>query len=116
MVLVDTSVWIQHFKASSAQLMSLLAEGQVLCHPCVIGEIACGSLLQRREILGLLPLLPQVKSATDAEVLTMLEDFELFGKGIGWIDAHLLAACLLTGASLWTLDKRLARLASGVLQ
>ena len=116
MILVDTSVWIEHFKASNAQLISLLSEGQVLTHPCVIGEIACGSLRQRQEILALLPLLPKAKAATDPEVLSMIEEFDIFGKGVGWIDVHLLAACRLSDAGLWTFDKRLARLASTVLQ
>lgn len=114
MILVDTSIWIDHFRSTNRQLVALLAEGQVLTHPYVIGEIACGSHRQRQEILGLLPLLPRAKLATDAEVLGLIDDFELFGKGIGWIDAHLLSASLLSGVALWTLDKKLARLARAV--
>jgi len=114
MVLVDTSVWIDHFRSTNSDLVALLAEGQVLTHPCVIGEIACGGHRQRQQILGLLPLLPQAKLAKDSEVLGLIDDYELFGKGIGWIDAHLLSASLLSGAALWTVDKKLARLAHAV--
>jgi predicted nucleic acid-binding protein len=114
MVLVDTSVWIDHFKTSNAKLVRLLQEGEVATHPFVIGEIACGSLRQRVEILSLLPLLPKVKTASDHEVLELIERHALFGKGIGWIDAHLLAASLLTQAKLWTHDKRLERLAAAI--
>ncbi len=111
MVLVDTSVWIDHFKSNNLDLRNLLKEEQVLTHPFVIGEIACGGHRQRSEILTLLPLLPPSNLASDAEVLALLEDYELYGKGIGWIDAHLLSASLLSRARLWTLDKKLARLA-----
>ena len=111
MILVDTSVWIEHFRTVNSELVTLLAEGQVLTHPHVIGEIACGSHRQRQQILSLMPLLPRARVASDAEVLTLIDDYELFGKGIGWIDAHLLSACLLSGATLWTLDKKLDRLA-----
>lgn len=114
MILVDTSVWIEHFRAANHELVSLLKECQVLTHPHVIGEIACGSHRQRQQILTLLPLLPQAKVATDKEVLDLIDNYELYGKGIGWIDAHLLAACLLSGASVWTLDKKLSRLARTV--
>ncbi len=111
MILVDTSVWIEHFKATKDELVALLAEGQVLTHPFVIGEIACGGQRQRQEVLSLLPLLPQAKLASNSEVLTLIEDFELYGKGIGWIDAHLLASCMLSHSALWTFDKKLSRLA-----
>ena len=111
MVLVDTSVWIDHFKSNNQDLRNLLKEEQILTHPFVIGEIACGGHRQRAEILTLLPLLPQSTIASDAEVLAMLEDYELYGKGIGWVDAHLLSAGLLSRATLWTFDKKLGRLA-----
>ncbi len=110
MVLVDTSVWIDHFRSSNEDLVALLSEGQVLTHSFIIGEIACGSARQRQEILSLLPLLPQADPASNSEVLSLIEDYELFGKGIGWVDAHLLASCLLNHCSLWTVDKSLARL------
>lgn len=114
MILVDTSVWIEHFRSANSDLVSLLTEGQVLTHPYVIGEIACGGHRQRQQILSLLPLLPQATMATNEEVLRLIDDYELFGKGIGWVDAHLLSACLLSASTLWTLDKKLLRLARTV--
>lgn len=111
MILVDTSVWIEHFRQKSLILSSLLHEDRVTTHPFVIGEIACGRLKQRKEILSLLTLLPTAKVASDAEVLFLLEKYEIFGQGIGWIDAHLLAAALLSKSSLWTHDKSLRKLA-----
>ena len=111
MILIDTSVWIEHFRAANDEVVTLLTEGQVLTHAFVIGEIACGGQRQRQEILSLLPLLPKAKLASDSEVLSLIDDYELYGKGIGWIDAHLLASCLLSQSSLWTIDKKLSRLA-----
>ena len=113
MILVDTSVWIDHFRAGEPHLSSLLRDGHVLAYPWVIGELALGHLSQRDEILGLLRNLPQAKSATDVEVLTLIDNHRLFGLGIGYVDAHLLAAAMLTtGARLWTRDKRLAVVAA----
>ena len=113
MILVDTSVWIDHLRVGDTQLGSLLQDGQVLTHPCVIGELALGQLSHRSEILGLLRNLPHAQTATDAEVLNLVENRHLFGLGIGYVDAHLLAATLLTaGASVWTRDKRLAAVAA----
>lgn len=113
MILVDTLVWIDHFRGGDSELASLLQDGHVLAHPWVIGELALGHLSQRSEILGLLRNLPQAKSATDAEVLTLIDNHQLFGLGIGYVDAHLLAATMLTtDARLWTRDKRLAVLAA----
>lgn len=113
MILVDTSIWIDHLRAGNAQLVSLLEVGQVLVHPWVIGELALGHLSQRSEIVGLLRNLPQADSATDSEVLTLIDSHQLFGLGIGYVDVHLLAATMLTaGARLWTRDKRLAAVAT----
>lgn len=113
MILVDTSVWIDHLRVGDPTLGSLLEDGQVLTHPCVIGELALGQLSHRSEILGLLRNLPHARTATDAEVLHLVEHQHLFGHGVGYVDAHLLAATLLTaGARLWTRDKRLARVAA----
>lgn len=113
MILVDTSVWIDHLRRGDAELGSLLQDGRVLAHPWVTGEIALGHLSQRTEILGLLNNLPQATSATDFEVLTLIDTHQLFGLGIGYIDAHLLAATILTAdARLWTRDKRLAAVAT----
>jgi len=108
-ILVDTSVWIDHLRVGDRELAQLLQDGHVLAHPCVIGELALGQLSRRGEILGLLRNLPRAQAATDAEVLSLVENRQLYGLGIGYVDAHLLAATLLTtGADLWTRDKRLA--------
>ncbi len=113
MILVDTSVWIDHLRGGDAELTSLLQVGQVLAHPWVTGELGLGHLSRRGEILGLLGNLPQAKVATDTEVLTLIDSHRLFGLGIGYVDAHLLAATMLTAeARLWTRDKRLAAVAT----
>ena len=113
MILVDTSVWIDHLRIGDAQLTVLLEEAQVLAHPWVIGELALGQLSRRSEILGLLSNLPQTTVATETEVMTLVETQHLFGRGIGYVDTHLLAATLLTtDARLWTRDKRLAAVAA----
>ncbi len=109
MILVDTSVWIDHFRRGNATLVAALEREGVLTHPFVIGELACGHLKKRREVLNLLAALPAAVVATDEETLHFIETHRLMGKGIGYIDAHLLASVALTeGARLWTLDKRLA--------
>ena len=113
MILVDTSIWIDHLRVGDPKLAALLQDGRVLTHPCVIGELALGQLSHRSEILGLLGNLAHAQTATDAEVLNLVENRHLFGLGIGYVDAHLLAATLLTaGASLWTRDERLAAVAA----
>lgn len=113
MILVDTSVWVDHLRTGDRQLVAFLEDGRVLAHPWVTGELALGNLSRRREILGLLHNLPQSTVATDAEVLMLIDDKHLFGLGIGLVDAHLLAATMLTtGSRLWTRDKRLAAVAS----
>jgi predicted nucleic acid-binding protein len=107
-ILVDTSVWIDHLKVGDAGLSELLEHGRVLAHPFVIGEIALGSLRQRRIVLGALKDLPQAVVARDDEVLTFIESQELFAIGIGYVDAHLLTAAQLTpGVTIWTRDRRL---------
>lgn len=109
MILVDTSIWIDHLHTGDVELTELLQDGHVLAHPWVTGELALGHLSRRSEILALLGNLPQAAVATDLEVLTLIETRHLVGQGIGYVDAHLLAATLLTpGARLWTRDKRLA--------
>jgi predicted nucleic acid-binding protein len=110
-MLVDTSVWIDHFRRRNAALASLLARGRVLRHPFVVGELAGGALARRAEILSLMAALPAAVVAEHDEVLALVASHGLAGSGIGWIDAHLLAAALLSSASLWTLDRRLARAA-----
>lgn len=108
MILVDTSVWIDHFRQGDRELERLLNAGRVLAHPFVIGELALGSLRNRKVVLGALQDLPQACTATDAEVMNYIDREELYGLGIGYIDTHLLAATRLTpGALLWTRDKRL---------
>ena len=112
MILVDTSIWIDHLRTGDPELGELLRDGQVLAHPWVTGELALGHLSRRSEILGLLQNLPQATVATDDEVLTFIDKRHLFGLGIGYVDAHLLAATkLTTAARLWTRDKRLAAVA-----
>ena len=109
MILVDTSIWVDHLRTGDPELVALLQDGHVLAHPWVTGELALGHLSRRGEILGLLHNLPQATVATDVEVLTLIDNQHLFGPGIGYVDAHLLAATMLTtDARLWTRDKRLA--------
>lgn len=108
MILVDTSVWVDHPRAGNTALTGLLNARQVLAHPFVTGELALGNLRQREQILASLQDLPQANAATDEEVLHFIGRHALPGSGIGYVDAHLLAAVRLTaGASLWTRDKRL---------
>jgi len=108
MILVDSSVWIDHWRSGDERLAQLLGQGQVWVHRFVTGELALGNLQRREEVLGALQDLPQCKVATDAEVLGFITDQALAGSGIGYIDAHLLAAVRLTpGTQLWTRDKRL---------
>ena len=112
MILVDTSIWVEHLRARSTALAKLLEEGQVLAHPFVIGELALGRLEPRDVILNALLDLPCARSATDDEVLHLIDQEGLAGLGIGYVDAHLLAAVRLSaGASLWTRDKRLRQAA-----
>jgi hypothetical protein len=111
MILVDTSVWIDHFRRGNAKLSNLLNEGVVLIHPFVIGELACGNLRKRDTILNLLAALPQAKAAGHDEVMRLIDEKRLHGRGLGWIDMHLLSSALLTGCALWSLDKPLAEAA-----
>lgn len=113
MILVDTSVWIDHFKTGSATLARLLDHGAVLAHPWIVGELALGQLRQRNEVIRLLSSLPQATLATADEVLMFIEKQELYGTGIGYVDAQLVTATQLTpGATLWTRDRRLAAVAA----
>ncbi len=108
MILVDTSVWVDHLRAGDKALAALLEAGTVLIHPFVIGELALGSLRQRKTVLDALSDLPRASVVTDVELLHFIDRHELFGRGIGYVDAHLLAAVRLTaGAELWTNDRRL---------
>ena len=108
MILVDTSVWVDHLRASDDGLVALLDAGMVLSHPFVIGELALGNLSRREIVLSALSDLPRATVATDAEALHFIDRHALFGSGAGYVDIHLLAAVRLTaGAELWTRDKRL---------
>jgi len=112
MVLVDTSVWIDHLRMGDDQLATILEKGLIYCHPFVVGEITCGNLRNRDEVLSLLRQLPSATMATHDEVLLFIETKRLMGRGIGYVDAHLLASTALTGSTqLWTRDKRLKTLA-----
>lgn len=112
MILVDTSVWVDHLRRGDSHLASLLEASRACIHPFVIGELACGNLKSRKIVLELLQALPVIQSATEDEVLFFIERHDLMGRGIGYIDAHLLAATALQKASLlWTRDKRLADIA-----
>jgi predicted nucleic acid-binding protein len=106
-VLVDTSVWVAHLRHGATGLEALLHDGRVVCPPFIAGELACGNLRNRSEIISLLQRLPGAIQAEHQEVMQFIENNGLMGKGLGYIDMHLLAAARLTGAALWTLDKRL---------
>lgn len=108
MVLVDTSVWIEFLRKGHASLDLALAEGRVVTHPFVIGELACGGLRAGHDVRRLIQRLPKVEEATHEEVMAMLERRRLSGSGIGWIDAHLVASAIVSGAQLLTVDKSLA--------
>ena len=112
MVLADTSVWIQHFRRGEPTLANHLSEGLVLMHPFVSGELACGNLKSRVTILSDLDALPSAKLASNTEVLQLIEDRRLWGRGLGWVDVHLLASALLSHCGFWTLDKKLGAAAT----
>jgi len=112
-ILVDTSVWVSHLRYRDERLSALLTAEEVLCHPFIIGEIALGHLRQRSAVLGELLNLPRAPSATDREVLRLIEDNPLYGCGIGYVDAHLLASArMMPDARLWTADRRLKSIAA----
>jgi hypothetical protein len=111
MVLVDTSVWVNHLRRGDIQLEKLLRDGEVACHPLVIGELACGDIKNRSEILALLQDLPNVPTVELAEYLYFVEQNELSGTGLGFVDVHLLASAQLSGVPLWTNDKKLKEIA-----
>ncbi len=115
MILVDTSVWVDHFRRGDAGLVELLERSSVVMHPFVVGEIACGSLRDRNAILELLQDLPAAVVADSDEVLRFIERHALHGRGIGYVDVHLLASVALTqGAKLWTRDMKLQRVAAAL--
>jgi len=113
MILVDTSVWVDHLRDGTPALAAALEQGRVLTHPFVLGELACGKLKNRGEVLQLLGELPAAPMASDPEALDFIERRALMGRGIGYVDVHLLASVALAGtAQLWTRDKRLAAVAA----
>jgi predicted nucleic acid-binding protein len=115
MILVDTSVWIDHLRAGDVELTALLNGSLVLMHPFVLGELACGNVRNRTEVLALLKDLPRAALANDEEVLFFIERHALMGRGIGYVDAHLLAAVTLEGMTkIWTRDKRLRAVADAL--
>jgi predicted nucleic acid-binding protein len=111
MVLVDKSVWVFHLRKGSPDLADLLNNGKVLCHPFILGELACGNLKDRPVILSYLEWLPMSRVAEHEEVLSFIENSRLMGKGLGYVDVHLLTSAVLTGVFVWTLDKKLAQTA-----
>lgn len=112
MILLDTSVWADHLRHTDAHAQQLLRRSQVAMHPMVAGELSCGYLKNRKELTLLWQCLPQAVEAGHDEVMLFIEQNKLMGKGVGFIDFHLLASCLLSGnMQLWTIDKRLLSLA-----
>ena len=111
MMLIDTSVWIDHLRRGNDALVELLDDAGVWCHPFIRGELACGHLGNRQEILSLMEALPESPLADHEEVMTLVESRRLMGRGLGWVDVHLLASAMLAGIPLWTRDRRLAGVA-----
>jgi predicted nucleic acid-binding protein len=111
MTLVDSSIWIDHFRQGNASLAELLETDQALCHPFIVGELVCGNLCSRTTTIELLQTLPAAPVAEHHEVLVLIEWHRLMASGIGWFDAHLLASALLAGAVIWTQDRPLAKAA-----
>lgn len=107
MVLVDTSVWVSYFRDGNDVLKTLLNDGHVVCHPYIIGELACGNLKNRALILSLLQALPMSVVAEHEEILLFIEKNKLMGRGLGYVDVHLAASAILTDIPLWTFDKKL---------
>ena len=107
MVLVDTSIWVTHLRQGSRQLEKLLMDAEVMCHPFIIGELACGNLKKRKEIISLLQSLPMASTIEFDEFLFFIDRNQLMGKGLGFVDVHLLASAQLTGIRIWTADKKL---------
>lgn len=112
MILADTSIWIDHLRSPNAHLSARLSAISVGIHPSVIGELACGSLSKRTVFLRQLQSLPLLNPASDEEVLSFIEHHRLHGRGIGYVDMHLLASAKLNGTRLWTRDRRLNKAAS----
>ena len=114
MVIVDTSIWVSHLRLGNRELSSLLDETQVMSHDFIIGELACGNLRNRKEVLSLLKSLPPAPVMSQEEVLYFMERHSLAGKGMGFVDVHLLASAQLAGVFLWTSDGSLKQAASAL--
>lgn len=113
-VLVDTSIWIDHFRSGVSRLKELLLEEAVVCHPFVVGELACGNLKNRNEILAMLQALPLTPSVSHEEALHLIDHHQLMGTGLGWVDVHLLASARLAQATFWTADRPLRKAATAL--
>jgi predicted nucleic acid-binding protein len=111
MVLADTSIWVDHLRVDDPRLRSAIADSELLVHPAVIGELACGTLPDRSDYLSYLADLPSASVADEEATLFVIESRKLWGKGIGWTDAQLVASALLSGCELWTHDKQLQKVA-----
>ena len=111
-MIVDTSVWVDHLRRGNPQLVARLGRGIIFCHPFVIGELACGNLGNREEVLALLGSLPSAAIADHEEALICVDTNRLAGRGIGWVDVHLLASALISRVPLWTFDRRLQEVAA----
>ena len=110
-MLVDTSVWIDHFRRPHTVLVAALERGDAECHDFVLGELACGTLPRRDEVLTLMRMLPRISAVAHDEAMVLVAERRLWGRGLGWVDVGLLAAALVAGAHLWTMDKRLRAVA-----
>jgi predicted nucleic acid-binding protein len=111
MILADTTIWVDHFRAADPHLADLLNQDEILVHPWTIGEIACGSFANRVRAIEFLQNQPQASPASHEEVLLFLNAHSAFGRGIGYVDAHLLTAALAIRCKLWTRDKRMGEIA-----
>jgi predicted nucleic acid-binding protein len=112
MTLADSSIWIDHFKHGNVSLVKCLENDEALCHPFIIGELACGYLPSRASTLRMLQTLPEAPLMQHEELLLLIERHRLMASGIGWLDAHLLGSALLAGAALWTHDRVLSKAAT----
>lgn len=111
-ILVDTSVWIKYLREGDQNLTQLLEQGLVACHPFIVGEIACGGIRDRYEIINLLSELPSTDLLDHSEIMEFIENRKIMNKGIGYIDVHLLGSALVSNTPIWTLDKALKKIAN----
>ena len=114
MILVDSSVWIEHFRTENRLLSGLLMQGAIVLHEFILGELAIGNFKNRKEILSLLDSIPKLSKLTHDEFIYFLEKHSFYGKGVGFVDIHLLGSTKLAGVKIWTLDKRLLQLAESL--